>query len=343
MNRDNSIRESAYLLAGAIIGMFLLGVVGYVLIEGWTVTESLYMTAITLTTVGFGEVRPLSDSGRLFTVFLMVVGIGTVAYGFSILGQYVLSVSLNQFAKERRMKREILGIKDHFVVCGYGRVGRNAAYELRTHGEKIVVIDQNVELLERRKEADPDLLYIAGDSTRDETLIQAGIDHAAGLLVCTGNDSDNLFVVLSARALREDLLIIVRASREQNETKMIRAGADRVISPYQIGGQQMANIAIRPELVDMLDVVTTSEGIDLFLQDLILKVDSPLVGKSLRENEIRHKTGVTVVLIGHTGEAPVTSPTADTILQAGDHLVVVGTGDEVAALKELAQGASTAT
>ena len=343
MNRENSIRESAYLLAGAIIGMFLLGVVGYVLIEGWTVTDSLYMTAITLTTVGFGEVQPLSPTGRLFTVFLMVVGIGTVAYGFSILGQYVLSMSLNQFAKERRMKREIQGMSDHFVICGYGRVGRNAAKELRHDGRKIVVVDQNSELLIRTKESDPTLLYIAGDSTSDETLLQAGIDRAAGLLVCTGNDSDNLFVVLSARALREDLLIIVRASREQNETKMIRAGADRVISPYQIGGQQMANIAIRPELIDMLDVVTTREGVDLFLQDLILRADSPLVGKTLRENEIRHKTGVTVVLIGHTGEAPVTSPGADTILQAGDHLVVVGKGDEVAALKELAEGHVTAT
>ncbi|MEM9775112.1 MAG: potassium channel protein [Chloroflexota bacterium] len=342
MNRENSIRESAYLLAGAIIGMFLIGVVGYVLIEGWSVTDSLYMTAITLTTVGFGEVKPLSDLGRLFTVFLMVVGIGTVAYGFSILGQYVLVASLNQFAKERRMKREIQGMSDHFVICGYGRVGQNAANELRAHGEKFVVIDQNTEMLQRWEEMDSNLLYIAGDSTLDETLLEAGVENAAGLLVCTGNDSDNLFVVLSARALREDLLIIVRASREQNETKMIRAGADRVISPYQIGGQQMANIAIRPELVDMLDVVTTSEGIDLFLQDLILKADSPLVGKSLRDNEIRHKTGVTVVLIGHTGEAPVTSPGADTILQPGDHLVVVGKGDQVAALKELAEGRSTA-
>ncbi|MEM8858893.1 MAG: potassium channel protein [Chloroflexota bacterium] len=342
MDRDPSIRESAYLLAGAIIGMFLLGVLGYVVIEGWTVTESLYMTAITLTTVGFGEVRPLSDNGRLFTVFLMVVGIGTVAYGFSILGQYVLSMSLNQFARERRMKREIKELKDHFVICGYGRVGQNAASELRNDGRQIVVIDQNSEMLMRQKEADPKLLFIVGDSTSDDVLIESGIENAAGLLVCTGNDSDNLFVVLSARALREDLLIIVRASLERNETKMIRAGADRVISPYQIGGLQMANIALRPELIDMLDVVTTREGIDLFLQDLILQDDSPLVGKSLRENEIRHKTGVTVVLIGHTGEAPVTSPGADTVLQAGDHLVVVGRGDQVAALKELAEGHTTA-
>lgn len=338
MDRENSIRESAYLLAGAIVGVFMIGVVGYVLIEGWTVIDALYMTAITLTTVGFGEIQPLSDLGRLFTIFLMLIGISTVAYGASIVGQYVLNVSLNQFARERRMKREIADLSGHFVICGYGRVGQTAAKGLVHDGKRIVVIDQNEEMLARQKDANPNLLFLVGDSTNDDTLLEAGLERAAGLLVSTGNDSDNLFVVLSARALREDILIVVRSSLEQNEKKMLRAGADRVISPYQIGGQQMANIALRPELVDMLDVVTTKEGIDLFLQDLILPSHSPLVGQTLRESEIRHKTGVTVVLIGREGEEPLTSPGADMILKEGDHLVVVGRGDQVAALIELAHG-----
>ena len=340
MNRETSIRASAYLLLGAIIGVFLIGIVGYVLIEGWSVTDALYMVAITLTTVGFGEVRPLSANGRLFTVFLMFIGIGTVAYGFSILGQYVVNMSLNQFARERRMKREIKLLKDHFIICGYGRVGQRAAEGLRHDGRTIVVIDQDSDMLLRQKEADSRLLYLVGDSTNDDVLLKAGLENAAGLLVCTGNDSDNLFVVLSARAMREDILIVVRSSLEQNEKKMLRAGANRVISPYQIGGQQMANIAVRPELVDMLDVVTTKEGVDLFLQDMMLADNSPLVGRSLRDSEIRHKTGVTVVLIGRPGEDPVTSPGADTVLQTGDHLVVVGRGDQVAALVDLAEGRS---
>ena len=338
MNSENSIRESTYLLVGALIFVFLIGVVGYVQIEGWSVVDALYMTAITLTTVGFSETNPLSENGRLFTIFLMFIGIGTVAYGFSILGQYVLTMSLNQFALERRMKREIEALSGHYIICGYGRVGQNAAADLHREGKRVVVIDSDGEKLAWIKEHDPTLIYLVGDATLDETLIDAGLHKASGLLVCTGNDSDNLFVVLSARALRENLLIVVRSSLEQNETKMLRAGASRVISPYQIGGKQMAMIALRPELVDMLDVVTTSEGVDLFLQDLALPANSPLVGRSLRDSEIRHKTGVTVVLIGRPGEQPVTSPGADTILQAGDHLVVVGEGRQVASLKALAEG-----
>ncbi|MFT5195723.1 MAG: voltage-gated potassium channel [Cellvibrionaceae bacterium] len=338
MNRESSIREGAYLLVGALVSVFLIGVIGYVYLEGWTVVDALYMTAITLTTVGFGEVAPLSANGRIFTIFLMVIGIGTVAYGFSILGQYVLTMSLNQFALEKRMKREIESLSDHYVVCGYGRVGQNAAEELRREGRKIIVIDNDSERLARLKETDPSLIFLEGDATLDETLLDAGLKRAAGLLVCTGNDSDNLFVVLSARALSEELVIVVRSSLEQSETKMLRAGASRVISPYQIGGKQMAKIVLRPELVDMLDVVTTSEGIDLFMQDLALPAHSPLVGKSLRDSEIRHKTGVTVVLLGRKGERPVTSPGADTILQAGDHLIVVGEGKQVAVLKALAEG-----
>ncbi len=338
MDRENSIRESAYLLAGAIVGVFMIGVVGYVMLEGWTVVDALYMTAITITTVGFGEIEPLSPNGRIFTIFLMLIGIGTAAYGFSIVGQYVVNVSLNQFARERRMKREIAELSGHFIICGYGRVGQTAAKGLFHDGKRVVVIDQDGEMLQRQREVDPSLLYITGDSTNDDTLLEAGLERAAGLLVSTGNDSDNLFVVLSARALREDILIVVRSSLEQNEKKMLRAGANRVISPYQIGGQQMANIALRPELVDMLDVVTTKEGIDLFMQDLVLPAHSPLIGRSLRESEIRHKTGVTVVLIGREGEEPLTSPGADMVLEEGDHLVVVGRGDQVAALVELANG-----
>lgn len=338
MKRSASFRESAYLLVGVLFAVFLIGVIGYVSIEGWTVVDALYMTAITLTTVGFGEVEPLSASGRIFTIFLMFIGIGTVAYGISILGQYVLTMSLNQFAWEKRMKREIEALSGHYIVCGFGRVGQNAADDLQNEGRKIVVIDSDGEKLARFTEENRNLIYLTGDATLDETLLAAGLQRAAGLLVCTGNDSDNLFVVLSARALREDLLIVVRSSLEQNEMKMLRAGASRVISPYQIGGKQMAKIALRPELVDMLDVVTTSVGIDLFMQDFAIPSHSPLVGKSLRDSEIRHKTGVTVVLLGRKGERPVTSPGADTVLQTGDHLIVVGEGRQVAALKALAEG-----
>ena len=336
MSNDSNLRQSIYLFSILTLAVSLVGTAGYMILEGWSVIDAFYMTAITLTTVGFGEVEPLSAAGRLFTVLLMVTGIGAVAYGFSIISQYLFALSLDSIAKERRMAREVDRLKGHFIVCGYGRVGQNATDTMREEGHDVVILDSAESKLEDIHLDRPDIYYVLGDATDDNILLRAGLKNAQGLLVCTGDDANNLFVVLSARALNPDLLIIARASHSRNESKMIRAGANKVISPYQIGGQRMANSAIRPELLEMLDVVTTRSGLELWLEDVRVEAGSFLANKTLMEADIRRLTGVTVVVLNRAMQN-VTSPSGDTRLLALDHLVVIGTRDQVRKLEELAQ------
>lgn len=318
-----------------LVLVYSLGTVGYVLIEGWEWIDALYMTAITLTTVGFGEVRTLSTLGRLYTIFLIVIGIGGVSYSFIIISQYLLETSFSSLSRERRMVREVEKLKNHYIVCGYGRVGQQASDMIVQSGYDVVVIDLVGEKVEEVRTEHDNLYYLIGDATDDAILLQAGLDRANGLLVCTGDDANNLFVVLSARSLKKELLIIARSSHHQNESKMVRAGANKVISPYHIGGQRMANFALRPGIVEMLDVVTTSSGLELWLEDVTISPESALVGKSIGEAEIRGRTGVNIVVITR-GSRNVMAPSADMTIESGDHMVVVGTRDQVRQLESLA-------
>ncbi len=337
MGNDSNLRQTIliFIISSLVISMF--GTIGYMLIEEWTAVNAFYMTVITLTTVGFGEVEPLSQAGRLFTVLLMIVGIGAFAYGFSIISQYLFTMSLNQIAKERRMTQKIDKLEGHFIVCGYGRVGQNATETMRDEGHNVVIIDNVENKFEDIQLNHPDLYYVVGDATDDDILLRAGLLKARGLLVCTGDDANNLFVVLSARALHKNLLIVARTSDVHNESKMMRAGADKVISPYRIGGQRMANSLIRPQVLEMLDVVTTRSGLELWLEDVHLLPGSFLDGKTIIEADIRRRTGATVVVLNRAMHN-VTSPSGDTQLLAGDHLVVIGTREQVEKLEMLAEG-----
>ncbi len=337
MNDRRELQQRTGFLLIVLIFVFGLGTAGYMVIEGWSAFDSFYMTAITLTTVGFGEVRTLSDGGRIFTVVLLAIGIGGVAYSFSIITQYLFSVSFSRMTREQRMAREIEHLRDHYIICGFGRVGQNAAEILREAPRDVVVIDNDTTAIELLREHKLHLYYLQGDATDDDVLLQAGLTRARGLLVCTGDDANNLFVVISARALQPDLLIISRSSMPQNEAKMRRAGANKVISPYSIGGQRMANFALRPDLSEMLEVVTTNSGLELWLEDITVGPGSQVAGKTLREVEVRGKTGVTVVVLNRRGQN-VMAPGADSRLEVGDHLVVIGTREQVANLERMVNG-----
>ena len=305
---------------------------GYVLIEGWSWPDAFYMTAITLTTVGFGEVRPLSTVGRIFTVFIILSGVGTVAYGFSRLGEYFLTGHVADRLRSRRMMRTIDKLQNHIIVCGYGRVGKSAALTLRDGKRPVVVIDNDPDGITTAQEEG--FVVLHADATKDEALMQAGIDRAWGLVVCTGDDSRNLFIVLSARALNARLYIVARTIDAANEQKMIRAGANRVVSPYQIGGKHMANIVIRPHVTDFLDVVTLDGGLELWLEELVIQPSSSLAGQTVGTSNIRRRTGVTLVaLLRYTGGTVM--PDADTVLNAGDELIVLGTREQLTSLEEL--------
>lgn len=307
--------------------LFAFGTVGYMIIEGWPAIDSFYMTAITLTTVGFGEVRPLTTGGRIFTVALLVAGVAFVAYGL----EYLLTANLGETWRKRRMLQSIENMENHVIVCGYGRVGQSAIASLQNSKRQVVIIENDPDkTLELEKLG---VSYLEGDATRDETLLQAGIERAWGILVCTGDDSRNLFIVLSARALSANLYIVTRSVDAENERKMRRAGANRVVSPYQIGGQHMANIMIRPHVTDFFDVVTLDGGIELWVEELVIGEQSPLVGMTVGQANIRQETGVSIIAMIRENHSSI--PNAHTVMQAGDELIVVGTREQLTKLEKI--------
>lgn len=313
-----------------IIALLLaIGTVGYMVIEGWNWIDALFMTVITFSTVGFGEVRPLSLQGRVFTIFLIFLGVAFVAYGVD----YLVAARWDDLFRRRRDMQKIARYRNHVIVCGYGRVGRSAVASLQESKRDLVIIEksgESIQMLTQTKHP-----FIEGDATQDEILAKAGIDHAWGLIVCTGEDSINLFVVLSARALNPNLYIVTRSVEADNEHKMRLAGANRVVSPHQIGGTHMANIMIRPHVTDFFDVVTLDGGIELWVEELTIGKGSQLVGKTVGEADIRRQTGVTIIAVMQLGQTSARMPTADTKLSAGDDLIVLGTREQLLQMEKL--------
>ncbi len=313
--------------------VILIGTLGYMWLEGWPLLEAFYMTIITLSTVGFGEIRPLSSNGRLFTIALILLGASTVAYGFSTLGEYLLLADLPDRLWRRRTMRQVEKLENHVIICGYGRVGKSAIDALTAGHYPVVIIEREPERVESAR--NDGHLVLEGDASSDEILLQAGIKRAHGLIVATGDDSLNLFIVLSARALNPNLFIVTRTVNAENAPKMRRAGADRVVSPYRIGGRHMANIVMRPHVTDFLDVVTLDNGIELWLEEFIIAPQSPLVGQTVGEANIRRRTGVTLIALIRQGGGATITPAAETRLEAGDELIVLGTREQLAVLEQL--------
>lgn len=320
-----------------ILAVFAAGTLGYMVLENYTFLEAFYMTAITLTTTGFGEVRPLSNAGRLFTIFLLFMGVGVLAFVLSTTVDFLMGSFSGQLSR-RRMQRTIDELKEHIIICGFGRVGSSSVAALQQSGYELVVIEREHELV--RAAIEQGLLAIEGDGTSDDVLRAAGVERARGLLVSTGDDAVNLFVVLSARALNSELFIVARSSNPENERKMRQAGANRVVSPHRIGGQHMANILIRPRVTDFFDVVTLDNGQELWLEESVLDTDSTLCGRTLGEADIRRQTGVTVVAIVRREGGSTITPRAGTVMEAGDQLIVLGTRDQLTELEKLTRSAA---
>lgn len=308
--------------------LFAIGTAGYVLIEGWNTADAFYMTAITLTTVGFAEVRPLTSNGRYFTVALLIFSVAFIAYGL----EYLLTANLGETWRKRRMMQTLESLENHVIVCGYGRVGQSAVASLQNGRRQVVIIEKEPQKIPELSKNN--YIFLEGDATRDEVLQQANIDRAWGLLVCTGDDSRNLFIVLSARTLNANLYIVTRSIDAENERKMRRAGANRVVSPHQIGGRHMANIIERPHVTDFFDVVTLDGGIEIWVEELVIGEESPLVGKTVGEANIRLETGVTIIALLREHRSSI--PDAQTCFQIGDELIVLGTREQLAQLKQLA-------
>jgi voltage-gated potassium channel len=317
-----------------IILVISIGVAGYMIIEGWSLLDALYMTVITLTTVGFGEIWPLSTAGRLFTIALIALGVGTIVYGLTASAEYLLAADLGPRLRNRRWRSMVKKMENHTIVCGYGRVGRSAMAALREIGEDVAVIEWDSSKAERARS--DGFIAVQGDATKDETLKQAGIERAEGLITCLGNDAQNLFIVLSARTLNVDLKIVSRNVDPDNEGKLTRAGADRVISPYQLGGRYMANVLTQPRVTEFLGSVTLDSGLELWLEEMVIADDSQLAGQTVGDCDIRHRTGASLVGLFRKASGDMISPDTNTLLAANDVLIVLGTREQLARLATLA-------
>ncbi len=320
---DRLFRASGLRLAVALLVLVLVaGTAGYTLIEGWPVWDALYMTVTTVTTVGYREVHPLSRGGQVFTVVLIAVGVGTVLYGITLVAAAIIEGGLHHRFERRRRMRKIEELRGHFILCGSGRIGSTIAAELRREGVPFIVVERDPERLQAVLARGD--LAVEADASREEVLKQVGIDRARGLIAAVGTDAENVYTVLTARVLRPDLFIVARAETEDASRKLMRAGANRVISPYEIGAVQMAQTALRPAVVDFVSLATTSENLELAMEQIEIGPSAAFGGQSLVEANLRQRYGVIVVGIQRTDGRMEFNPPPDAVMHVGDQLVVLG-------------------
>ena len=309
------------LLVSVIVG----GTVGYVAIEGWNAWDAFYMTVITITTVGYKEVHDLSRAGQVFTVVLLFGGVGAALYTFTLLATMVVEGNLRKRLHGRRLTRMLDTVTNHFIICGYGRIGSTVARQFQREHVPLVVVDRDPERLHAAMDAG--LLAVEADASKEEVLKRVGIERARGLIAVVGTDAENVYAVLSARVLRPDLFIVGRAETEDATIKLKRAGADRVISPYQIGAMQIAQTALRPAVVDFVELATSSESLELAMEEVTVGARSGLVNQSIVSANLRKRFGIIVVGIQRQDRRIEFNPEPDATIQAGDKLVVLGRPD----------------
>lgn len=326
MNDWGRLRLALLVFAGVIVG----GTVGY-LILGFTFLEALYQTVTTVTTVGFREVRPLSDAGIVFTMVLILVGVGTALYALGVLIQTLVEGDLHDVFGRRRMERRISEIEQPVIVCGWGRVGRSIAKDVAEAGATPVIVDRDDERLATSPHP-----TVAGDATDDDVLRRAGLERARALVAALDTDAGNLFVTVSARALRPDLFIVARVRVDESIEKLRRAGADRVVNPQSIGGARMAAFVLQPHVTEFLDVVMHDRDIEFRLEEVTVVPSSTIVGATLREAQIRHRTGALVLALRDQSGEFSTNPSPDARLDGGQVLIAIGTSEELSDLADLA-------
>lgn len=316
-----------------LLAIVTIGIVGYTTIEGWTFLEAAYMLVITLFTVGFNEVHELSTAGRILTMGIIVSGVGTAIYAVGQFGEMIVEGQIFGYRRRKRMEKKIKEMKNHYIICGFGRVGHQIAHEFDMTDVPYVVIDIKPETAdELEPKGTP---YIIGDTTTNGKLEEAGVKKAKGLIACADSDMENVFVTLSGRAANAGLYIVARASGKDAEHKLKLAGANRVISPYFISGRRMAALALRPIASDFLDTVMHGEHLDLSLREVLIPDKSAIMGKNLEEAKIREKSGATVLAIRRADGAFNLQPLAVSKIEKGDILVVIGTVEQLELLEKM--------
>ncbi len=314
-----------------MVSVITFGILGYIIVEGWGFFDALYMTIITITTVGYHEVHDLTQPGRVFSMALMLSGVGTMFYIFGVVAKAVLEGELRDILGRKKLTKKIENLKNHYIVCGYGRMGSIICNELSHNKAPFVVLEGDPEIV---ASMDADTLTLQGDATQDSVLKEAGIDRAKGLISVLSSDANNLYVVLSARGLNQNLRIVARASDEGAEQKLKRAGADSVVSPYFIGGLRIAHTLIKPAVVDFIEFATRSGNLELQMEEVKVPASSPIVHQSLHESGIDKNLGIIIVAIKRDSGEMEFNPTSSSKIETGDILIAMGETKRLQALEE---------
>ena len=322
-----------YLALALLVMVLLFGVFGYRFLSDYTWIDAFYMTIITVTTVGFSEVRPLDAEAKIFTVVLIVTSVFIFAFAISVITEYILSRNALQLLKKKKVKNKISSLSSHVIICGFGRNGNQAAERLKAYNRPFVVIEKDREVIEKFEE---EILFVEGDANEDDTLIEAGIDRAQYLITAMPDDAANLFVVLSARQLNNNLFIISRASQITSQKKLKLAGADKVIMPDKIGGDHMASLVVIPDLITFMDKLSTEGEHTTNLEEVTIenfmdKIDN----HSLRDLDLRRKTGCTIIGYIEPNGNYIINPEADLKLQPQGKVIVLGRPEQIKKLNEM--------
>lgn len=323
------LRRLGYALA-VFAAVLVIGTLGYALIGRWPIFDALYMTIMTMSGEGVREIHPLTVASQVWTMLVIFGGVGSLGFAVVTVTDFMVEGHFNGILERRRMNHRIAAMTGHHIVAGLGRVGSVVAEEFDRSGRTFVVIDSGEEALAHARARG--WATVAGDATEEDTLREAGVERASSLTAALDSDSSNVFVTLTARGLRPDLLIVARATVPSSEAKLRRAGADRVITPTEIGGRRMAAMVIRPEVVDYLDVVSGGAGLGMKIEQITLTADDPYVGVTIADAHIRSATGAYVLAVAHEDGSVDRNPEPSVTLRAGDTLVVLGSEDQLRAL-----------
>ena len=316
------------------------GATGYMTIEGWPLLDALYMTVITLGTVGFKEVHDLSAYGKLFTITLIVFGVSVLGYIVGSLAQIMFEGQIQRIIGRKKVEKRIDSLKDHYIICGFGRIGQLICKEFTAKPIPFLVIEKHPEAHEKLHHEE--YLHLRGDATEDDTLLRAGIKRAKGLISVVTSDTENVYITLTARGLNPDLYILARSGEEGSEIKLRRAGANKVVSPYVIGGSRMAQAILRPNVVDFIEIATGREHLELQMEEILIPAHSAFVGENLISSGFRKETGTIIVGIKKGNGKMVFNPESHSKLEAGDTLIVLGHPAAIQKLEDLIQCESCA-
>ncbi len=318
-----------------LVLLIIIGTIGYVVIDGYTWFNAFYMTIITVATVGYGEVEPLSTLGKMFTSFLIITSFITFAYAVSSITKFIMDGELNQFFKNKRLNAAVEKLTDHVIICGYGRNGKQAAQILKKHDKRFVVVEDDVKVTTGINHRFSDLV-LQGDATQDEILIKAGIMKAKALITTLPTDAANVFIVLTARNLNPKLTIISRASDDGSDAKLKIAGANNVIMPDKVGGAHMASLVMKPDVMEFLDLITAQSADSINLEEITFEtITGSLQNKTLRDLEIRNKSGANIIGFKTVSGEYIVNPSADTEIIPQSKIFVLGSPDQIKKLKEI--------